>query len=202
MKLFYSPSSPYVRMAHTVAILKGLDEKLEKPPAREAGVNLDKLNPLNKIPTLLTDEGETLIESKLICQYFDDIGDGPKLYGQDPQTRRRVLQHEALGHGVLDAAVLCRMEERMREPEARSAQWMERQKKKLELGFAAIETITGRLGPSLGVPHITFACMLFFIDQHKIYEGWRETFPKLAAWYDRTRMQPALVATEPKLAKA
>ena len=86
------------------------------------------------------------------------------------------------------------------QPEMRSAQWMERQKKKLELGFAAIETITSRLGPSLGVPHITYACMLFFIDQHKIFEGWRETFPKLAAWYDRTRTQPALIATEPKLA--
>ena len=199
MKLFYSPSSPYVRMAHTVAILKDLDGKLEKPPAREQGVNLDKLNPLNKIPTLLTDEGETLIESRLICQYFDEVGDGPKLYGQDPQTRRRVLQQEALGHGVLDAAVLCRMEERMREPEMRSAAWLDRQGKKLELGFAAIETIVSRLGPSLGVPHVTFACMLFFIEQHNIYEGWREKFPKLAAWYDGVRKQPALVATEPKL---
>ncbi len=199
MKLFYSPSSPYVRMAHTVAILKGLDGKLEKPPAREAGVNLDKLNPLNKIPTLLTDEGETLIESRLICQYFDEVGSGPKLYGQDPQTRRRVLQQEALGHGVLDAAVLCRMEERIRKPEMRSAEWIERQKSKIELGFAAIETIVGQLGPSLGVPHVTFACMLFFIEQHKIYEGWREAFPKLAAWYDAVRKQAALVATEPKL---
>jgi len=199
MKLYYSPSSPYVRMVHAVAILKGLDDKVEKMPARDPGMNLDQRNPLNKVPTLITDEGETLIESRLICQYLDEIGKGAALYGHEPTMRRRVLQQEALGHGVLDAAVLCRMEERMRKPEMRSAEWLERQSKKLEFGFAAIEEIVSRLGPSLGIAHVTYACALFFIDQHKIFEGWREKFPKLAAWYETARKQPALAATEPKL---
>ncbi|MFN4282908.1 MAG: glutathione S-transferase family protein [Alphaproteobacteria bacterium] len=198
MKLYYSPSSPYVRMVHAVAILKGLDDKVEKMPARDPGMDLDKRNPLNKVPTLLTDEGETLIESKLICQYLDEIGQGPALYGHDSTMRRRVLQQEALGHGVLDAAVLCRMEERMRKPEMRSAEWLERQTKKLDAGFAAIEEIVGRLGPSVGIPHITYVCALFFIEQHKIFPGWREKFPKLAAWYDKTRQDKTLAATEPK----
>jgi glutathione S-transferase len=81
-----------------------------------------------------------------------------------------------------------------------SEKWLERQRQKLRLGFAAIESATGKLGPSLGLPHITYACMLFFIEQHKLFEGWRESFPKLAAWYDAMRKQPALAATEPKLA--
>ncbi|HEY4134955.1 MAG TPA: glutathione S-transferase family protein [Alphaproteobacteria bacterium] len=198
MKLFSSPASPYVRMVEAVSILKGLDQKIEKLRAREAGVDLGALNPLNKIPTLTTDDGETLIESALICQYLDEIGQGPKLYGADPAARRRMLQLEALGHGVLDAAVACRMEVREHTPDKQSAPWIERQQKKLDLGFAAIETALDKIGPTLGVPHVTYACMLFFVDHHKVFESWRDKHPKLAAWYADVRKQPALAKTEPK----
>jgi glutathione S-transferase len=200
MKLYHSPTSPYVRIVMTVAALKGLDKAIEKLPAREPGMGLDKLNPLDKVPTLRTDDGETLIESALICQYLDEIGSGPKLYGADAAARRRILQLEALGHGVLDAAVLCRMEARERPPEMHSQKWLARQQKKIGLGLAAIEEAVGKLGPSLGVPQVTFACLLFFLDQHKLHEGWRERLPKLAAWYDKVRREPALAATEPQLA--
>jgi glutathione S-transferase len=198
MKLFISPISPYARKVAAVGILKGLDHRIEKVRARDIGVDIGALNPLGKVPTLTTDNGETLIESALICQYLDEIGEGPRLYGENAVVRRRILQLEALGHGVLDAAVACRMEVREHPPEKQSPSWLERQHQKVERGFAAIESLLDDVGPDLGIPHITFACMLFFVDQHKVFETWRQRHPKFAAWYARAREHPALAATEPK----
>jgi glutathione S-transferase len=198
MKLFVSPISPYARKVVAVAILKGINDRIEKVRAKDIGVDLGTLNPLSKVPTLTTDDGQTLIESALICQYLDDIGHGPKLYGETAAERRRILQIEALGHGVLDAAVAYRMEVREHPPEKQSASWLERQSEKVVRGLAAIESLLDDIGPELAVPHITFACMLFFVDQHKVLETWRERYPNLADWYARTRAHPALARTEPK----
>ncbi|MDX1485453.1 MAG: glutathione S-transferase N-terminal domain-containing protein, partial [Alphaproteobacteria bacterium] len=108
MKLYYAPTSPYVRMVRIAALERGVDGDIELVEARAEGNDTEDRNPLNKVPTLITDAGEVLIESKLICQYIDSLGDGAELYPRDVAARRRVLQHEALIHGVLDAAVLRR----------------------------------------------------------------------------------------------
>lgn len=197
MKLYYSPTSPYARKVIAVAHEKGLGNKLEKLPGREPGVNLDKMNPLDKIPTLVADDGEVLIESALICQYLDEIGKGRRLYPDSGKARRRMLQLEAIGHGVCDAGVLCRMEERMHKPEMISPDWIERQQKKLQRGIAAMEQALDELGATVTPVHITYAVTLTFLDQHKIHPGWREAHPKLAKWYDSFLRQPCMKAAEP-----
>lgn len=197
MKLYYSPTSPYARKVLAIAHEKGLSSKIEKLPAREPGVNLDRMNPLDKIPTLVTDDGEVLIESALISQYLDEMGGGRRLYPESGKARRRMLQLEAIGHGVCDAGVLCRMEGRMHKPEQISSEWMERQQKKLTRGFAAMEQALGELSAAVTPAHITYGVTLYFVEQHKIAPGWREANPKLAAWYDEFSRQPCMTKTEP-----
>jgi glutathione S-transferase len=197
VKLYYSPTSPYARKVLAVAHEKGLSGKIEKLPAREPGVNLDRMNPLDKVPTLVTDDGEVLIESALISQYIDEIGSGRKLYPASGKERRRMLQLEAIGHGVCDAAVLCRMEGRMHKPEQISPEWIERQQKKLKRGFAAMEKALDELGSDVTPAHITYGVTLYFIEMHKIAPGWREANPKLAKWYDEFSRTPCMASTEP-----
>jgi glutathione S-transferase len=200
MKLYYSPTSPYARKVLAIAHEKGLTGKIEKLAAREPGVNLHAMNPLDKIPTLVTDDGEVLIESALICQYLDEIGGGRKLYPAGGKERRRALQLEAIGHGVCDAGVLVRMEARMHKPEQMSPDWIERQQKKLKRGFAAMEQALDELGPTITPAHITYAVTLFFFEQHKVAPGWREAAPKLAKWYDEFSCIPCMATTEPVIA--
>lgn len=197
MKLYYSPTSPYACKVLAVAHEKGLDAKLEKLAAREPGVNLDRMNPLDKIPTLVTDDGEVLIESALICQYLDEIGKGRRLYPESGKARRRMLQLEAVGHGVLDAGVLCRMEARMHKPEQISPEWIERQQKKLKRGLAVMEQALDELGATVTPAHITFAVTLGFLDRNNVLAGWRDSHAKLAKWYDGFIKQPCMKAAEP-----
>lgn len=195
MKLYNTPTSPYGRKVLITIIEKGLDKKVEVLPARTPEAELDKKNPLNKLPVLVTDDGEVIIESSLICEYLDEIGTGAKLFPTDSKTRRKIVQNQAVAQGVLDAVVLLRMEDR-RKPELRSEEWVERQQKKIDLGIPFMEKLLAGLPEALNAAHITFACCLWFMDKHKVGGDWRKTAPKLGAWYDKLKTRPSFVATE------
>lgn len=196
MKLYNTPTSPFGRKVLITAIEKGLDGKIEVLPARTPEAELHKKNPLDKLPVLVTDDGEVLIESSLICEYLDEIGGGPKLVPADPKSRRRIIQAQAVAQGVLDAVVLLRMEDR-RKPEERSKEWIERQQKKIDRGMPALDALLAALpeGPTLA--HITFACAVWFMDKHGIGGDWRKGAPKLAAWYETFKKRPSFAKTEP-----
>ena len=200
MKLYQSPTSPYVRIARVAAAEKELTDQIEIIAAREPGINLASINPLDKIPTLVTDDGETLIESKLICQYLDGLGE-PRLYPADPAARRAVLQKEAVVQGILDAAVLRRLETR-REDSEQSQLWIDRQMRKIEFGVAMIEDrFDAFTGDDTIVP-LEVCCALEFLDRHaRDIPGfdWRPNHARLAAWHESYRHRPSITATRPEV---
>lgn len=196
MKLYNTPTSPFGRKVLIASIEKGLDKKIEVLPARAPEAELPKKNPLDKLPVLVTDDGEVLIESSLIAEYLDEIGPGPRLVPAEPKARRRIIQAQAVAQGVLDAVVLLRMEDR-RKPEERSKDWIERQQKKVDRGVPALEALLAALPAGLTLAHITFACCLWFMEKHGIGTGWHGTAPKLAQWYDEFKKRPSFTATEP-----
>jgi glutathione S-transferase len=196
MKLYFAPTSPYVRMVRVAALEKGVADRIELVDARAEGNDTEDKNPLNKVPAFVTDDGEVLIESKLICQYIDSLAGGPELYPSDAAARRRVLQHEAVIHGVMDAAVLRRMETR-REDGKFSPWWDERQKRKITLGLAQIDRdLDDMVGGDTIVP-ITLGCTLSFIDRILPDTDWRADHPRIAAWFEKYDKTPHMQATAP-----
>lgn len=198
MKLYFSETSPFVRIAHIAALEKGVKDQIEIIPAREPGAGLDKLNPLDKIPTLITDDGETLIESRLIALYIDGLGT-PRLYPADPAARRRVLQQEAIILGVMDAAGLRRQEAR-REDSEQSAWWIGRQMLKYQRGMDKIENELDSFTENDTIVPFELCCALEYLD--RLQEGvpdlaWRDGHPKMVAWLAKFRETPSVVATRP-----
>jgi glutathione S-transferase len=183
-------------MVRIAALEKGVDNRIELIDARGEGNDTEDKNPLNKVPAMVTDDGESLIESSLICQYVDTLSPEPELYPRDPDTRRRVLQQEALIHGVLDAAVLRRMETR-REEGKQSEWWDERQKRKIVLGLARIEADIEALTRAPTITPITLGCALSFMDRILPDTDWRTDYPNLAAWYEPYKDTPHMAATAP-----
>ena len=90
MKLYYSPTSPYVRKVVACAIIRGLDGRIDKhttnPHASPADLVAD--NPLSKVPCLITDDGLSLFGSQLICEYLDSLGEELPLF---PGPRRAAV---------------------------------------------------------------------------------------------------------------
>ena len=114
MKLCFAPTSPYVRKCLVVAHETGLIGRIEIVPVNpwRADSPIVAVNPLGKVPALVTDDGAALFDSRVVCEYLDSLHDGRKLFPLAAAARWRALAQAALGEGILDAADSRIMESR------------------------------------------------------------------------------------------
>jgi glutathione S-transferase len=179
MRLRYSPTSPYARKVRIAAIEKGLGELIELI-ATDTWNLPDALlrdNPLGKVPALVTAEGEVLFDSPVICEYFDAIGSGPSLIPRQGAERWRVLRLQALGDGMMDAAVE-RYVEAHRPEGQRLADWDRRQQAAIARCLADLEAADALTG-ALDLGKIAVGCALGYLDLRFADEPWRPDHPRL-----------------------
>ena len=197
MKLHYSGTSPYVRKVMACAIARGLDERIEKHNSNPHASLPDLLadNPLSRVPCLITDDGVSLYDSPVICEYLDSIGDAPKLFPAAGPLRWGALKLQAMGDGILDSAVPCRGELAKPREAARDGS-IARYKAQIARTVDALE---GDLpGAGLDIGTIAVACALGYLDFRYGSDPWRPGHPLLAAWYEEVARHPAIAGTVPK----
>ncbi|WP_419758344.1 glutathione S-transferase N-terminal domain-containing protein [Acidisoma sp.] len=197
MKLFYSPTSPFVRKVVACAITRGLDSRIERirTDAHASPAALLAANPLSKVPALLTEDGVALFDSPLICEYLDSIGDAPPLFPDHGSSRWVALRFQALADGIMDAAVAARGEI-MRPQEAARQANIERQKAAVARGLSVLEDHP----PSDGLPDIgsiSVACALGYLDFRYADDAWRDHHPRLAHWFKGVSALPGIADTAP-----
>ncbi len=148
MKLFYAKTSPFVRKVLVVAHELGLVDRLELLPAAAHPINRDATiraqNPLGQVPTLLLDDGTALADSRVICEYLDHLGAGGLFPAAGP-ARWTALAAQSTGDGLLDAALLCVYETRVRQETERSPAWVAGQREKIVDALARIEAAAPEL---------------------------------------------------------
>jgi glutathione S-transferase len=202
MKLYFSPTSPYVRKCLVAAQELGLREKIEFLPAAAHPVDRDRAlivhNPLGKVPTLITDDGAVLYDSRVICDYLNGLGDG-RLVPQG-SARWNVYRDQALADGMMEAAILVRYETFARPEALRWKGWIDGQMEKVTCGLAELEHSADTLGLRIDVGSIAIGCALGYLDFRYAALGWRGSYPKLAAWFARFGERESMLATRPPAA--
>jgi glutathione S-transferase len=196
VKLFYSPASPYARKVLACAITRDIDSRIEKLPCNpnESPPELLAVNPLSKVPCLVTDDGLALFDSPVICEYLDSRGDAlPMFPGQGP-ARWRALKFQAMGDGILDASVPRRWE-MLKPAEAARGAWIARQKAAVDRTLDALEADPPHRIPDIG--SIAVACALGYLDFRFAAQPWRPEHPKLAAWFEAFAENPGIAQTVP-----
>jgi glutathione S-transferase len=203
MKLFYSATSPFVRKCLVTAHELGLRERLELVPAAAHPVNRDRSvvarNPLGQIPTLVTEDGTVLYDSRVICEYLNTLGDGHLLPKQGP-GRWTVLVDQALADGLMDAAVLTRYEDAVRPDSLRWSDWSAGQLDKVTCGLAEIEHRKDALGERVDAGTIALGCALEYLDFRFESFGWRSKAAKTAAWFEGFSQRSSMLTTRPPAA--
>ncbi len=198
MKLFFSPTSPYVRKCMVVAHELGLVGRIELLAGNAHPVNRDPSiianNPLGKVPTLICDDGNVLYDSRVICEYLDDLGAGT-LFPRQGAARWQALTLQALGDGMLDAALLARYEDALRPEPLRWADWRAGQLDKVATSMAALEAAPDALRGRVDIGTLTLGCALGYLDLRFNDLGWRARYPKVAAWAADFCKRPSLQAS-------
>ena len=197
MKLFYSPTSPYVRKVMACAIIRGIDQQITKifSNPHESPANLLAANPLSKVPCLITVDGLALFDSPVICEYLDTVGDALPMFPAQGAARWRALKQQAMGDGILDASVPRRGELQKPQDEGRAA-WIARQRAAVERTLDMLEADPPHRIADIG--SIAVACALGYLDFRFAAEPWRPNRPKLAAWFEAFAQNPAIAQTVPK----
>jgi glutathione S-transferase len=196
MKLAYSPNSPYVRKCLASAIARGIEGRIELWTVPTTDPSLAAVNPLSKVPTLLTDDGVALYDSPVICQYLDSIGDAPPLIPAPGAARWNALRQEALADGILDATQPRRREVALPQDEGRR-DYIALQQGKVTRALDVLEAEAGSLGALATIGEIAIGCALGYLDFRYPHEPWRPGHPKLEAWYARASALPPLARTAP-----
>lgn len=199
MKLYYNPASPYVRKVRALAIETGLMGEIElaevtiTPTGPDANLCAD--NPIGKIPTLVRDDGTTLYDSRVICEYLDSLHRGARMFPESGEARWTAVRRQALVDGILDSAVNTRYESFLRPEELRWADWVDNQMAKIRRALDALETEWMHDGVDIGT--ISVACALGYLDFRYPDEGWRDSRPMLAVWFEKFAARASMRETRP-----
>lgn len=198
MKLYSHPVSPFARKARIIAHELGLKLDVIDVQARN-DESLRRLNPLKQIPILVLDDGSSLFDSPVICEYLNHAGGG-KFFPADTiwkaaSGRWKALGLAALGDGIADAAVAWRYE--LTEPEERrNPDRIARLQATINAGIDALERVKFGTDPTIG--EIAVGCALGYIDFRLPDLDWRSSHPNLSGWYARFSEYPSMKATAPK----
>ena len=196
MKLFFSPTSPYVRKCLAVATELGLAQRITLLPSKASPVaadaSLTDTNPLGKVPTLITDDGQAIYDSRVICEYLDALGAG----GLFPTGAARwpALTQQALGDGLLDACLLARYEDVLRPEALRWPDWREGQLDKVRRALQVLEAAAPQLGGLAHIGTLSIGCALWYVDLRFAELAWRSQHPRLAAWQAVFGQRPSMQA--------
>ncbi len=199
MKLRYSPLSPFVRKVTVTLIETGLEDKVERIPTDvwDPASDIAKDNPLGKVPALITDDGQVLYDSPVICEYLDGLHDGDKLFPASGQARWQALRLQALGDGMSEAGIATLLETR-RPEELQYEKWMARQTAAILRAMDALESETDGLEGPLTIGHVALGCSVGWLDFRFPDLGWRQDRPGLAEWFEGFNERPSMTATVPK----
>ncbi len=202
MKLIGAVTSPYVRKVRIVMAEKKLDYQfvLEDVWANDAIV---ASNPLGKVPCLIMEGGEAVFDSRVIVEYVDALSPVGKLIPGSGRERAEVRTWEALADGLMDAALLARLEQTWagRSPAERSQAWIDRQMGKIDAALAAMAKGLGDKPFCAGI-HLTLAdiavgCALGYLDFRFPQIDWRKRHLSLAGLADKLALRQSFIDSAP-----
>jgi len=203
MKLIGSNTSPYVRKVRVVMAEKKLDYDYVLDNVWSADTTIGLSNPLAKVPCLIMEGGEAIFDSRVIVEYFDAMSPVGKLIPAVGRERAEVKTWEALADGVLDAAILARMEATWDgRPDAQRCQaWIDRQLDKVKAALLAMSKGLADkpfcVGIHLSLADIAVGVALGYLDFRFPEIAWRDQYPNLVKLQDKLMQRPSFIDTKP-----
>ena len=202
MKLIGALTSPYVRKVRIVLAEKKLDYQFELEDVWNAETIL-KANPLGKVPCLVLEGGEAVFDSRVIVEYLDTRSPLNRLIPESGRGRTEVRTWEALADGLIDAAILARLEATWpgRGEGQRSQAWIERQLSRVDSALAAMSTGLGDKpwcsGIHLSLADIAVGCALCYLDFRFPLIDWRGRHGNLAKLAEKLATRQSFIDTKP-----
>lgn len=199
MRLYVTKPSPYARKAWAAVLELGLEKMVDirvlepRLPATPKP-DLEPLNPLGKVPALITDDDQLIVDSPVILAFLDHLAGG-RLIPSGPE-RWRVLSLEALADGCMDAGVVLRLEG-LKGEAYRSDADIAAHQAKIERTLDMLESDPTWLEGGINVGTLALACALDWLIFRELIPYPLIGRPHLAHAMGELAERPSLSATRP-----
>lgn len=203
MKLIGSLTSPYARKVRVAMAEKRLDYELVLENVWAPDTRIQQSNPLGKVPCLVMEDGGAMFDSRVIVEYLDTLTPVCKLIPPNGRERAEVKCWEALADGVVDAAILVRLERTLRPEVQQSQEWIERQLGKVNAGLKAMsaglkDNTAYCCGTHYTLADVAVGCALGWLSFRFPEIEWRDTYPNLARLFDKLSERQSFKDTVPQ----
>jgi glutathione S-transferase len=147
--------------------------------------------------------GEAVFDSRVIVEYVDTLSPVGKLIPDRGRERTEVRTWEALADGVMDAAILARLEQTWpgRSEGQRSAAWISRQMDKVHASLVAMSQGLGEkpfcAGTHFSLADIATGCALGYLDFRFAHIDWRSQYPNLEKLEAKLAQRQSFIDTVP-----
>jgi glutathione S-transferase len=192
--LYNGPTSPFGRMTRVVAheLAVAIEERVIDVYTAEF---LDAVNPLRQIPTLVTEAGQAIYDSRVICRYLDALFGKARLI---PSARQWEIETRwALAIGVMEAGLQRRMEI-LRPAGEKSSGVISKLEIRIDRGIAQLEREADAFrNDAVRMDSIAIAVALEYTDFRYTTE-WHTRCPKLNAWLEGFARRPSMMQTRPQ----
>jgi glutathione S-transferase len=200
MQLYVTKPSPYARKAWAAVLELGLEDRveiveLEPRMPTVAKPDLEPINPLGKVPALVTDDGQLILDSAVIVAYLNQLAGG-SLIPEGPE-RWRALTLEALANGCMDAGIVLRVESLKAEAKRDEAE-IAAYTAKIHRTLDMIEKDEIWLTQPFNVGALSLVCVLDWFAFRQILPDPLGHRPRLAGWLAGLGDRPSLAATRPR----
>jgi glutathione S-transferase len=200
MILTFSAASPFARKVRIAAIELGLIDKIQLVPVTvkvgEPNEEYSKITPLKKLPVLILDDGEVILDSYVIVEYLNELAGGGLIPEYGP-TRWRVKSDHSLLQGILDSMLLCRYENVMRPQGLHWKAWHDDHWNRVWTGMARFEARDDLLSGPLTIAQIALVCVLGYADFRFADCGWHKNYPKLERFHQKMLERPSVKISMP-----
>lgn len=202
MKLYGSLTSPFVRTVRIAAIELGLDGEVEltmtvvRPtqPNRDYGV---AVNPLRRVPALETDDGDVIIDSRVIVEFLNNRANG-LLIPREFDARISCFNRHAIVSGATEALVSAMYETKLRPEERRWKDWAEDQIDKAEAAFVWAESNIDDFSAAFDLSAIALVALIDYAGFRFSHIPWLKRLPSVAAFAAEANRRPSVRDTAPR----
>jgi glutathione S-transferase len=192
MKLLYTKRSPYARKVRVIAIEKNIPLELVDENLQHKSLRLLNANPLGKVPTLVLDNGTTVFDSPVICQYLDGLHNKPVMIPQDAAERIEALKWEAFADDLMATAINLYME-KVRHPNNFDKDFTVVLEANIVAAYAYIDKNLTKL-EKFNLASIAVASAIGYVHfrlPHMKVQG------VLAEWFEKISLRPSMAQTMP-----
>ncbi len=185
LKLISATPSPYARKVRITLAEKGIPLDLHTEVPWDSTTKTKLYNPLEKLPVLIPDDGEPVYESSFILEWVEAHYPSPAMFPANKTQELLAKQIQVISDVMCDACVLMFFEKQREYP---SAEWKDRQMRKLEGGMRALSRYVGDnefiVDNTFGLADVAAGAVLGYLKVRFQDYDWQTQYPNLKKYSD------------------